>query len=613
MVYKKKSLHFKFLKPLNILLLSFAIISLILTGIFILLFAINDYFSSNDTFSLIRIIANVLLISFPFVLFVLCFISSLRFSLVLKANNICINKFSRLESLIHTDIYLLEKTKVITDGSMEIKKVIPLTVAASEQYLDQWVSNLLKATNDEGVVFTALKQKYDFDLSAGVVKVVQYNDQNKYSGVSFKGNKTMVLGEPEYTPIKNKAGIIKRCEEYVNSGYLVLVLAESKEIINENGFNGEAEPIALIILKEHIRDDFFDTLQTLKNENSIIKVISSDDAFASSVLAAEVGIENADKYISLKGMSVEDIKKIHNDYAVFGDADNEQKLALVKAFKEDKKTVTTVNNDKNNIALMRSSNFSITFDDANDEIKKEADVILNNGSFKSLPLLLDKSSNFINYLSKVAALSLAKLIFVALVIICYLFASQIDKELLIKFPLAFNQFFIWDFAINGVGAYSLLVDDTNEKVRGYFINNAFRKAIPFLALQVAGIFTILILYVMQNNNVINLGIYSFETAVSMSVIMFNLFSLLIYYSIYRPFNKKKKIIAISICAYSLLVLFIDGIISYLTNKNTSVFQISYLSMNGPAYMALAISIIILASLYLFINGIINILKEAEGK
>ena len=608
MAYKNKTIHFKFLKPINILLIVITSFAVLIAGAIALIFLVQNRFNEVDNSILVDILINAFAIVLPIVFFFLCIISSIDFTGELAKKNIYVNNLSRFELLSKINILCLEKTNVITDGSLEIKKVVPLHVGASEQYLGQWVSNLLRATNNEGSVFETLKQKYGFELSAGIVSALSYNENIKYSGATFKGGKTIVLGDPQFVPIKNRIGILKRCEEYINNGCKVLVVGEGREQISEVGYPSELDAIALIVLKDHIRDDAFETFKWFKENGTSIKVVSSDNPLSVSVLAAEAGIENANRYISLEGMNNEEIMRIINEYTVFGNANKEQKEFLISAYKLDKQVTAMIGNDDNDINTMKKANFSIAVNNSNDEVKKAADLVLANNSLKSLPETIDESDLYINNLSKVVSLSIAKSLFVIVALVAYVFISLSSKDTFIALPFMFNHFILWDLLINGVACFFLLSKKNREKMQDTFINNVFKKALPILLLQLFGVATVFILFMMQEDQLINLGIDSIEAVVAMNVIIITAFSGVALYDICAPLNKYRKIVVISTLSFAALALFIGGLVTYLSKKTGLILQIPFLAMSGPTYLATAIVIVVLASIYLFISQIIRILK-----
>ena len=409
-------------------------------------------------------------------------------------------------------------------------------------------------------------------------------------------------------PIKNRIGILKRCEEYINNGCKVLVVGEGREQISEVGYPSELDVIALIVLKDHIRDDAFETFKWFKKNGTSIKVVSSDNPLSVSVLAAEAGIENANRYISLEGMDNEEIMRIINEYTVFGNANKEQKEFLLNAYKLDKQITAMIGNDDNDINAMKKANFSIAVNNSNDEVKKAADLVLANNSLKSLAETIDESDLYINNLSKVVSLSIAKSLFVIVALVAYVFISLSSKDTFIALPFMFNHFILWDLLINGVASFFLLSKKNREKMQDSFINNVFKKALPILLLQLFGVATVFILFMMQEDQLINLGIDSVEAVVAMNVIIITAFSGVALYDICAPLNKYRKIVVISTLSFVALALFIGGLVTYLSKKTGLILQIPFLAMSGPTYLATAIVIVVLASIYLFISQIIRILK-----
>ena len=72
----------------------------------------------------------------------------------------------------------------------------------------------MRATRDTNGTARALRAEFDLELSNEVLISLPFNSDNKYSGASFRGGKTFIIGAPEFMPIENKTGIIKRCEEF---------------------------------------------------------------------------------------------------------------------------------------------------------------------------------------------------------------------------------------------------------------------------------------------------------------------------------------------------------------------------------------------------------------
>lgn len=588
---KKVSIHFSFLKSINRVLLVSLIVSVLLCGIIALI--INGQNKFQDAPLAILVIVDALLVSLPIVLFILCIISSALFHADLSKKNIAINKLNNFESLLDIDVLCLEKENVIVDGALTIKKVIPLQTVATEQYLDQWLSNMLRATNDKGTVFDALNKKYDFELSAGVTSVLPYNDEIKYSGASFKGGKTIVLGNPEIVPTKNKVGILKRCEEDINKGCRILVVAEGKQPISNDGYHDELDAIALIILKDHIREGASETFKWFKDNEIGIKVITNDNPLVTSVIALEAGIEGADKYISLEGIDNDELDNLVSQYTVFGYATSEQKEMIVNSLKKDQ-IVMMVGGNGGDILAMKASNFAVATIDADEEFQNTADIVLESNSIESLKTAINSSKPFINNLQKILSLALVKTILAFVVVLFFVIFNNNLKQCL----FVFNHFLLWDLITNGVAAFLLTLDKNNKRVTPFI-----KIAIPAAILQVVGVLSIFLLYALQNNNLFSIGLYSIDNIAVVCVLIITIFGMVGLYNICYPLNRHRRIAVIVGAALNVLAVAIIMLISYL-----GVVESPYIEMGAPAYFIAAIIAVLYSALYLFISRIISTFK-----
>lgn len=589
---KDKIIHLVFLKSLNRFLIVSSIVAVLLAGIVALVL------NAQNKLSIIAII-NVLLVALPLVMFILCAVASVIFSVGLSKKNITVNKLSRFESLLKIKTLCVEKDNVITDGVLTIKKVIPLKIVATEQYIDQWMSNVLRATNDKGTIFDALNKQFDLELSAGVVNVLHYNDEIKYSGVTFKGGRTIVLGNPEFVPVKNKIGILKRCEEDINKGCHILVLAEGKEQINNDGYQGEVEGVALIVLKDHIREGSFETFKWFKDNGVDIKVISSDNALVTSVNAAEAGVEGADKYISLKDLEAEIMDDLVSQYTVFGDVSSKQKEMIITALQKDQK-VMMVGGNESDVLPMKASDFAVATIDGDTNAQNNADIVLDAPSFESLPLVIDESKVFMNNMQKITSLALAKTALAFIVVLFFTIFNDNIKQCL----FVFNNLLLWDLITNGVVAFLFIFDKKNKKANDSFFKNVLRNTVLIAILQIVGVLTAFLLYALQNNKLLSTGLYSMDNVAVMSVLLFVIFGIVSLYNICVPLNKRRRLIVILGAGLNVLVVAAFILIAYLTGNK----EMFYLSMNAPAYFITAIVAVIYSAIYLFINRIIGIVK-----
>ena len=592
MSMKNKLRRLKLLKSLNKLFLVLLLVAFLMAGLTILIFALKGELSSNQ---ILLVISNALLI-FPVGLFIVSIVALIITSVRLSKIGVQINDYSCLESLIDLDIVLLEKNGIITNGNLTIKKVIPLNATANDTYIGQWLSNLLRTADNDNQIVKALSKTYDYELSAGVVETLSYKDSS-YFATTFKGGKTIALGELDYIPIKNKVGIIKRCEEHLNNGHRVLIMAEGSAQIKDGKYDGEFDALAIIILKDCIKDNALETFKWLKNNGVTIKVLSHDDAYATSVLCSEVGIDNANKYVSLN--EIDNYDSAIDEYTVFGQANPTLKEKLIKAYKEKGYKVGVIGGTEEDISVLESADCLISVNAANK--KEEADVVLNNQSFDCLLAAIKESEKVVFNLQRITSLFIVRSIFAFLTMLVFLLTTS-------NYPFIITNFLVLDVVVNLGASLLLLFENDNKKIKEPFLYGVFKNAIPVSALFLGSLVVVYAFYVMQQFNLLNLGIYTQDATKVMCTLITSFLGIVYLYQLCLPLTKFKKIVLVSISSLSAAIIFIDILVAYLTSGVGIITRLPYFEMSGPAYITTVITAVILAATYLFIYHLIAINK-----
>ena len=523
-----------------------------------------------------------------------------------------VQDFYSVEMLARVDTLCVDKTGTITDGNLVVKKVIPLSAKYTDAMIAQNIANVIRATNDKNATAKALLKEFDLEITAGVVVALPFSSENKYSGASFKGGKTLIIGAPEFMPMKNKAGVIKRCEEYTKDGYRVIVLGEGKELIKDNKYTGELEPVALIVIKDHIREDALETFAWFKQNGVDIKVISGDSARTVSAIAAEAGISNADKYISLEGMSNEQVKEIATQYTVFGRVTPEQKEVLVIALKEAKHTVAMTGDGVNDILALKRSDCSIAMASGADAAKNISHIILIDSNFSRLPAVVDEGRRVVNNLQRTASLFVTKTFFIFMITLVFTIATIVNKD--IHYPFITNHLYLWEIFTTGFAAFALAMEKNSERIHGHFLSNVFKKAIPAAVVLVSSVLLIFLFYLLQEKGLANFGIYNRGCAIAMSVITFSVLGIVCLYRVCSPLDKYRAVVLACSAVVNAVALILSAIFTYkLGHVEQRMLRIPFNDMSGPAYLTMAIIIIVYAALYLYIYRLIEIKKGEHVK
>ena len=119
---------------------------------------------------------------------------------------------------------------------------------------------------------------------------------------------------------------------------------------------------------------------------------------------------------------------------------------------------------------------------------------------------------------------------------------------------------------------------------------------------------VIIFYLFQKNGILNLGIYSMDTARTMIVVAYAILNAAYLYKLCTPLNKYRIALLVSYIAINFVILLTTCIVSFALNIKEPVLQIPYLEMNWPAFITTIIIVVIFAAIYVFVNGVIDIKK-----
>ena len=588
----------------------------IATGIIYFLkggFTENGAFNYEEFKDSIKGISGSMISMIPAGLYLLASVALAVAVLKLSKKGARVQDFYSVEMLARTTVLCVDKTGTITDGNMEVKKVL---IIGPDKYttedIAQIMSNLLHATKDNNFTAQALKKYFNYESTKGVLEALPFNSENKYSAASFKGGETYVLGAQEFLNIPNLNSLVLRSEEYTNNGDRVLVLAKSSKPIKDGKIQNEVNPIALIVLQDHIRENAIETFKWFKDNGVKIKVISGDDPKTVSHIASEVGIEGAERYISLAGLSDEEIIKIAPLYDIFGRVNPDQKEVIVQALKNEGEKVAMTGDGVNDILALKRADCSIAMNNGSEAAKNVSHIVLTNSDFNSLPSVVAEGRRVINNLQRTSSLFLIKTMFSVTSTLVFLILMA---TLGIKYPFEATHFQLWSLVNIGLSSFFLALEPNQEPLKGSFVGSILRKALPGFATIIVSVTMIYMLYIFQDNTIQYTGVYDLQTASTMSVIVFTVLGLVILLKICLPFNKYRAIVFAGAATLEVGLLVTAGILSYtLQNKvNTQLYKLVTFGINFPSltlvnWFAIVIIIVLAVAIYLIVSYVVEVFK-----
>lgn len=595
-VKRQKSLIYK---QLNYL---FKIISIIVivVGIFMLVEYgyIKDAFSSWNSFvENVAIMAGSLVSMIPSGMYLLASTSLTVGALALMKRKVLVRDLYSVETLARVDTLCIDKTGTITDGTMSVYEIEFLKKNKfNEDKFDIVMGSFLNATKDTNFTSQAL---VDYFGNKGVYKpkqVIPFDSSLKYSAATLEEVGTIVLGAYGFFNIIEDNEVKKKIDAYNKQGFRTLLVGFSEKAIINDKIPTKIIPIAVIVIQDHIRDNAKDTIKWFVENDVNIKVISGDNPVTVSKIAGVVGIPNANKYISLENKTFDEIRELVDEYNVFGRVTPEQKEFIVKALREKKHTTAMFGDGVNDILAMKASDVSISVTAGSRAARDIANLVLLNNEFGSLPDIVGQGRRVINNLQRTCSLFLTKTIFSISLNIFFLLFGLFSRNSMagpILWPFSTNHFYVWELITIGTSSFFLALEPNNERLKGHFLMNIFKKALPSGIIMGCGIvFMFLYSFFTKDLNGNN-----FNDLIEVSVYYISIASMFVLIQTCYKFNKYRLLVLV----YAAVMIALMFLMSIYSDFNLLKLQRVIHDLN---FVTLLIVVLIVSLILIGINFVI---------
>ena len=466
-----------------------------------------------------------------------------------------------IETLARVDTLCLDKTGTLTDGKLNVLKVVS-TSNQNESELSKILKTLVENTKDENSTGKAIKEKFSNIESLPAHSAIPFNSERKYSAVMLADGRSVVMGAREFIPHKNKE-VDEMCRAYEKEGMRVLVLAQYSHVIDKDEKLKETNIIGFIVLQDHVRDDAPANIKWFRESGVDIRIITGDNPESAAEIARRAGIEDADKFVSLDGKSIEEVKEIAKKYVIFGRVTPEQKAAIIESLKESGRTVAMTGDGVNDILALRVADCSIAMASGSDAAKNVSHLVSLDSSFSSLPDVVREGRRVINNLQRTSTLFLVKTMFA--VVITILFLTHMFS-LSNSYPFNTNNMYLWEWLCIGLGGLFLSFQPNNEQIKSSFLANILFRVVPAAIVQI-GLVIFFFAYCKD-----------LEVATATSVMAVSIFSLIYFIRTCLPFDPYRAVLAGGLVLIEAILLILDR---FALEK--SLFGMSYDSLTGSIW------------------------------
>jgi magnesium-transporting ATPase (P-type) len=177
-------------------------------------------------------------------------------------------------------------------------------------------------------------------------------------------------------------------------------------------------PLGLVVLAEQLRDEARETVDFFRREGVELKVISGDNPVTVAAVAADAGIEEPEPLDGRElPTSPAELLRLVDEHSVIGRISPEGKRSVIEALRADGRFVAMIGDGVNDVPALKVSRLAIAQGSGVEMAKNVSDLVLVNGDFAAVPLLVDEGRKVLRNLERVTKLFVAKSVFAAFLIV----------------------------------------------------------------------------------------------------------------------------------------------------------------------------------------------------
>ena len=373
----------------------------------------------------------------------LVLLTSLNFAVAamrLARHNTLVQELESVETLARVDALNLDKTGTITDGGIAFNRLVMLDSAnaAAEQAATQALYDCCNEEQPNGTGQAVLAGLKAQGYGAGAVESrVPFSSARKWSAVR-KSGETWYMGAPEVI-ISALEGdyslVLQQVNEYANDGNRVLLVARSTAPLSPlrglrdavegaNVSDGpqldvQAEPVALVLCSEKIREDAERTLAWFREQGVRCRVISGDNPVTVGAIARRVKLTGDHEPVAMDARElpedVNELARVLENVDVLGRVLPDQKKAIVQALHTQNHVVAMTGDGVNDALAIKEADLGIAMGNAAPATKAVAQVVLVDSKFSHLPDVVARGRQVMANMERVASLFLVKTVYSALI------------------------------------------------------------------------------------------------------------------------------------------------------------------------------------------------------
>ncbi|GIG61177.1 magnesium-transporting ATPase [Longispora fulva] len=378
-----------------------------------------------------------------------------------------VQELPAVEGLARVDVLCLDKTGTLTESGMDLDEVRPCDGQTPEHLRGVLAALAAAESTPNPTLVAAAGTTTAPDWP--VTDQVPFSSARKWSGVTFDGQGTWVLGAPD---VLLAPGDPQRAlaEDIGSTGMRVLALGRADALGEELG---PVTAAALILLRQRIRPDAAETLRYFRAQDVTVKVISGDNAVSVGAVASSLDVAGAGSPVDARTLPAETgaLADVLEEHSVFGRVTPQQKRAFVGALQSRGHTVAMTGDGVNDALALKDADLGVAMGSGSAATRAVAKVVLLDDRFATLPYVVAEGRKVLGNIERVANLFLVKTMYsVALAILV--------GVVRLPFPFLPRHVTLVGALTIGVPGFFLALAPNSERARPGFVPRVLRFAVP---------------------------------------------------------------------------------------------------------------------------------------
>lgn len=389
----------------------------------------------------------------------------------LAKKKVLVNEMYCIETLARVDVLCMDKTGTLTSETMNVERVIDFDCDSST--IKTALSSISAASSDINATLQAISDYTEGTAPINCTQFIPFSSETKWSGGNFENGNAYVIGAPEFVfPDQSNVPQIKNAIESVKETVRILILATSEKHLEKSQLPDDLRPMALILIKDQLRDNVEDTINYFKEQGVTLKVISGDSVKTVQNIAIDTGIPGAENGVDMSTLKTdEELYAAAENCNVFGRVTPAQKKKLVLALQSHGHTVAMTGDGVNDVLALKEADCSIAMASGSEAARNVSQMVLVNNDFACMPQVVAEGRRSINNIERSSSLYLVKTMYSMILSVFFMFST-------LSYPFVPIQLTLIGALAIGFPSFVLALQPNHNIVRGNFTFNIIARAAP---------------------------------------------------------------------------------------------------------------------------------------